>query len=216
MLPDIYNLLTNSTSILLSPSYQPGIWFYALIFLVILLGSVFIITPLPQNSLLFVAGVMAVNDVVSLEWVLISSIAGAYIGYDLNYWTGHFFNLTVCRNACPRIFGVKNMIRAEQLLTRFGPLSVIISRFIPVVNLPPFYAGLKSMNYIRYMIVNVTGAMMWCGITVVLGYYFGNFTVIQENLNILYLLIILVLIVTFLYAGFSLILGLKKGKNSPD
>ena len=214
MLPAIANILTNSTSALLNPSYQAGIWFYILVFLVIFLGAVFIITPVPENSLLFVAGSMAANQLVSLEWLLIASIAGAYIGYDLNYWSGRFFNLAVCRKTCPHILGKKNMDKTEELMKKFGPLSVIISRFIPAVNLPPFYAGMRSMNYYRYIIANVIGAVMWCTITVFLGYFAGNLDIIQDNLNILFGVVILSLIVTFLYTGARLIWNWTERRNS--
>jgi membrane-associated protein len=216
VLPDISNILTNSTSVLLSPSYQPGIWFYVLVFIVIFLGSVFIVTPFPVNSLLFVAVVMAVNHEVSLEWVLITAIAAAYSGYDVNYWSGRLFNFTVCRKTCPHIFDKENIGKAEELFNKFGPLSIIISRFIPIVNLPPFYAGLKSMNYIHYIIVNFVGAVLWCAIVTFLGYSVGNFNIIQDNLNLLFVMVILALIVTFLYSGITLTRNWIRGKNVPE
>jgi membrane-associated protein len=213
VLPDISSILTNSTSVLINPSYQQGIWFYALVFFVIFLGSVFIVTPFPVNSLLFVAVVMAVNHEVSLEWVIITAIAAAYFGYDLNYWSGRLFNFTACRKTCPHIFDKENIGKAEELFNKFGPLSIIISRFIPIVNLPPFYAGLKSMNYIHYIIVNFVGAALWCGIVTFLGYYVGNFNIIQDNLNILFVMVILALTVTFLYSGITLVRNWIRGKN---
>ena len=157
---------------------------------------------------------MAANQLVSLEWLLIASIAGAYIGYDLNYWSGRFFNLAVCRRTCPHILGKKNMDKTEELMKKFGPLSVIISRFIPALNLPPFYAGMRAMNYYRYIIANVIGAIIWCTVTVFLGYFAGNLDIIQDNLNILFGLVILVLILTFLYTGAKLIWNWTESGNS--
>lgn len=217
VLPDILNVLTNSTQYLLNPSYQPGIWFYILVFLVTFLGSVFVITPVPENSLLFIAGAMVANQQVLLGWLLIASIAGAYVGYDLNYWSGRFLNLAVCRMTCPHIFRTTNLQKTEDLMKKFGPIAVIISRFIPAVNLPPFFAGLNSMNYIRYMAVNITGAALWASITVLLGYFIGSFDIVQDYLNILFGLVILALIVTFIYAGVTLIRGWGSNKGKlPD
>jgi membrane-associated protein len=206
----------NSTSVLLSPSYQPGVWFYVLIFVVIFFGSVFIVTPVPVNSLFFVAVVMAVNQEVSLEWLLITAIAAAYIGYDLNYWSGRIFSLAVFHTTWPHIFGKKNIGKAEELFKKFGLMSIIISRYVPALNLPPFYAGLKSMNYIHYMIVNFIGAVLWCGIVTFIGYYIGNLDIIQDNLDILFVVVILVLIVTFLYSGILLVRNWRMGRNGDE
>jgi membrane-associated protein len=214
MLSGILGIIPDTAPALFGLSFQSGIWFYLFVFFIMLLGAVFIITPLPQNSLLFLAGALAVNNQVSLGWVIIASIAGAYIGYDLNYWSGRLFNLAVCRRFCPHIIRAENIQRARALMDRFGPLSVVISRFIPAVNLPPFFAGLDSMNYGRYMTVNLLGAVLWCGATILLGYFVGSLGVIQDYVNPLFDLVVLVTIIAIAYAAIRLIR--KGGKDEED
>jgi len=145
----------------LSPTLlHSGPWFYLLVFAIIFLGAVFIITPVPENSILFLAGALAVGGQVSLGWVLLVSIAGAYIGYDLNYWTARLLNFTVCSRFCPHILQTGKVDKARALIEEFGPLSVVASRFIPAVNLPPFVAGLDGMNYRYYAAANLIGAVL--------------------------------------------------------
>jgi membrane-associated protein len=215
MLQSIHGLLPDTAPSLLCPSFHSGVWFYLLVFVVILLGAVFIITPVPENSLLFLAGAMAVNNQVSLFWVLVASIAGAYIGYDLNYWTGRLFSLAVCRRFCPHILHVKNMEKTRALVERFGPLSVVISRFIPAVNLPPFFAGLDSMNYNRYAVANVLGAIMWCCGTVFLGYFVGSFEIIQDYVTFIFDLVLIVTGITLVYAIVKLVRARGKNGEAP-
>ena len=203
--------LPDTAPIILGPSFHSGIWFYLLVFVIILLGAVFIITPVPENTLLFFAGALAVNNQVSLFWVFIVSIIGAYVGYDLNYWTGRLLRLTFCRRVWPRIFHEKNVEKTRALMERFGPVSVVISRFIPAVNLPPFFAGLDSMDYDRYVAVNLAGAVLWCIITVLLGYYIGSLDIIQDYVNLLFDLAILATIITLLYAVLTLVLERGRG-----
>ncbi|MDD1661833.1 MAG: DedA family protein [Methanomicrobiales archaeon] len=215
MLAGILDLVPDTAPALLGPSFHSGIWFYLLVFTVILLGAVFIITPVPENSLLFLAGAMAVNNQVSLAWVLAASVAGAYVGYDLNYWTGRIFSLAVCRRFCPHILRTRNMEKARALLSRFGPLSVVISRFIPAVNLPPFFAGLDTMDYGRYMVANLSGAVLWCGITVLLGYYVGSFEIIQDYVASIFDIVLIVTAITIAYAVIQLARARMAGKETP-
>jgi membrane-associated protein len=215
MLYGILTLLQENTPSLLSPSFHSGPGFYLIVFLVILLGAVFIITPVPENSILFLAGALAVNGQVSLEGVLLASVAGAYIGYDLNYWTGRLLRFTFCRRVWPHIFHAKNVEKTRELMDRFGPISVVISRFIPAVNLPPFFAGLDSMNYGRYVVVNLAGAVLWCIITVLLGFFIGSLDIIQDYVNLLFDLAIFATIVTLVYAGITLVRERKKSGKNP-
>jgi len=200
MLLSILNGSAENAPSLLGPSVHSGIWFYLLILLVIFIGAVFIITPVPENSVLLLAGALAAGGQVSLAGVLAASIAGAYAGYDLNYWTGRLLNLTVCRRFCPHVLRAENIGKARALMERYGPLSIVISRFIPAVNLPPFFAGLDSMDYGVYVVVNLTGAALWCGITVLFGYFLGSFDIIQDYANLLFDLAILVTIITIAWA----------------
>ncbi|MDD1665896.1 MAG: DedA family protein [Methanomicrobiales archaeon] len=215
MLQSVLDLLPDTSPSLLGPSFHSGIWFYLLVFVVILLGAVFIITPVPENSLLFLAGAMAVNNQVSLVWVLVASIAGAYVGYDLNYWSGRLLDLAVCRRFCPHILQAKNMEKTRALVERFGPLSVVISRFIPAVNLPPFFAGLDSMNYSRYVVANILGAALWCSVTVLLGYFVGSFEVIQDYVTFVFDPVLLVTAITIIYAVVKLVRAREKNGKTP-
>ena len=207
--------IPDSAPSLPSPSFHSGIWFYVLVFVIILLGAVFIITPVPENSLLFLAGAMAVNNQVSLAGVLLASIAGAYVGYDLNYWSGRLLNLAVCRRFCPHILHAKNMEKTRALMERFGPLSVVISRFIPAVNLPPFFAGLDSMDYGRYVGANILGAALWCSVTVLLGFFIGSLDIIQDYVTFIFDLVFLVTAVTIIYAVVNIVRARRTEGEAP-
>jgi membrane-associated protein len=91
----------------------------------------------------------------------------------------------------------------------------VISRFIPAVNLPPFIAGLDSMDYRWYAAVNLLGAILWCGITVFLGYFIGSLDIIQDYVNLLFDLAILATIVAFAYAAAALVRERGKDMASP-
>ncbi len=198
--------IPSSAPALLGLSVQSGTGFYLLIFAVTLLGAVFIITPVPENTLLFLAGALVVTGQVSLEWLLLVSIAGAYFGYDLNYWSGRLLNLAVCRRFCSQILHAENIEKFRGMIERFGlPASIVISRFIPAVNLPPFIAGLDSMDYGRYVVVNLIGGVLWCVVMVLLGYFIGSLDIIQDYVNILFDLVVLVTVIAIVYGTVGMI-----------
>ncbi len=210
MIPEAVTLISGFNTLFAGEPAQYGSWVYILIFVVVLLASVFIITPVPANSLLFVSGAMAMNGQLSLGWVLASAVTAAYIGYDLNYWSARLLGLAVCRKGCPHIFKAGNIERTHALLTKYGPLSIIISRFIPVLNLPPFFAGLNSMDYRRYMLFNFLGAVAWCGVVLFIGYVMGGIEIIRKYLPLIFVLVILVLAITLIYGLGVLIKGLLR------
>ena len=206
MLAGINLTIPKSAPAFLGPSVHSAMGFYLLIFVVILLGAVFIITPVPENTLLFLAGALAVTGQVSLEWVLLVSIAGAYIGYDLNYWSGRLLNLAVCRRFCSHILHAENIEKFRGMIERFGlPASIVISRFIPAVNLPPFIAGLDSMDYCRYVVVNLLGGILWCVVLVLSGYFIGSLDIVQDYVNILFDLVVLITVIAIVYGTVSMI-----------
>ena len=44
------------------------------------------------------------------------------------------------------------------------------------------------MNFSRFQLFNVTGALLWVFSLVIAGYFFGNIPVIRQNLNVIVLI----------------------------
>ena len=212
-MPGITVLFTG-LQFLTTEAHEYGAWMYVLIFLVILAGSSFVFAPIPGHSLLFVSGALVASGQLDIRVVLVSAVAGAYIGYDLNYWAGRLLGLAVCRRGCPLVFREVHIAKAHDLMKRYGPVAVIVSRFIPAVNLPPFFAGIEAMRYRLYSSMNAAGAVLWCGIVVALGYAIGSISIVQEFIDLLFDLVIVVLIAGILYAAFILIRGLPRRRET--
>jgi membrane-associated protein len=60
----------------------------------------------------------------------------------------------------------------------------------------PFLAGVGTMEYHRFLFYNVLGGVAWTLLVVLAGYYFGMFSIVKENMNLLILLVFLVTIAT--------------------
>ena len=190
---DLTGIITNVTTGLPFQVEHYGPWVYLLIFLSILVASSFIITPFPGNSLLFVSGALATTRQLDLIWLLGTAIAAAYIGYDINYWSGRLLGIAVCRQGCPAVFEEKNTKKALEIMKRYGNVSIIVSRFVPALNLPPFFAGMDVMDYRLYIGLNLAGAVVWSGLVLSIGYLSGGIPVIQAILPVLVVIIIVIL-----------------------
>ena len=218
MIESIIPLFLNLDQNLMSVVNEYGIWTYVILFFIIFLETGFVIFPfLPGDSLLFVSGAAAASGIMDLWLVIIAIVLGAVLGDTANYWIGNFLGLHVFLERFPSLVKQEHIDRTYVFYEKYGGLTIFVARFVPVVRtFAPFLAGIGSMNYKRFLFYNVLGAVSWTLLVVLGGYYFGTFTVVKENMNVL---IFLVFVVTGI-AVFLLLVGivstrLKKGKELP-
>ena len=83
-------------------------------------------------------------------------------------------------------------------MDRFGLAALIFDRFMPVLNLPSFIAGVNAMEYRRYVGFNLIDSVVWCGSLLVLGYYIGSISIISTYINYLTDLFIVILVVSII------------------
>jgi membrane-associated protein len=63
--------------------------------------------------------------------------------------------------------------------------------FIPIIRtVAPFVAGASNMRYPRYIVFCITGACLWVGGLITLGYQFGNLELVKKNFELVVLGII--------------------------
>lgn len=200
MFPLLSALPSLSSLSLADQILQSGMWVYLLVFLVILLASTIVGGPIPDNTFLLLAGAVASGDGLSMELLLIVAMAGGFAGYEINYWSGRLFGNTICKRRCPRVLDDKNVRKALDLMDKFGPASLIFSRFLPVLNLPSFIAGVNSMKYRRYVAFNLFSAVIWCTVLLTTGYFLGNISLIGAYLDYITDIFIAFMAVTIIIA----------------
>ena len=162
-----------------------GIWMYPLLFIVIMLASTIFGGLIPDNTILFLTGAVALDNGLSMDWLVVMAVGGGFVGYEINYWSGKLFGITICRRVCPVVLHKKNVRKALDMMDRFGAASLILSRVMPVMNLPSFIAGVNAMDYRRFIGFNLISSVVWCGTLLTLGYYFGSIPVLNEYLDLL-------------------------------
>jgi membrane-associated protein len=168
-----------------------GPWIYALLFAVIFCETGLVITPfLPGDSLLFAVGALAGQGVLDV-WIGAGVLlAGAIAGDTANYWIGRWAGRQLTARF-PRLIRREHLDRTHAFFERHGAKTIVLARFVPIVRtFAPFVAGMGTMSYSRFMTYNVGGAVLWVGLLVPAGYWFGSIPVVRENFELVILGII--------------------------
>jgi membrane-associated protein len=170
-----------------------GNWIYGILFLIIFVETGLVIMPLlPGDSLLFAAGTFCagvVNEAgeraeLSLALVLGLLIVAAIVGDGLNYYFGKTIGLKVLhwKIRGRQLVKQKYLDQTHAFYEKHGPKTIIIARFVPIVRtFAPFVAGIAEMNYSKFLRFNVIGGVLWVVSLTLLGYFFGNLPIVQEN-----------------------------------
>ncbi len=152
-------------------------------------GLVFM-TFLPGDSLLFVAGAVSalpqtqahgLNVHLLVLVITIGAILGNTLNYQIGAWLGHKVydgSITwIDRDA---------LDRTHAFYEKHGGKTVMVARFVPIVrSFAPLVAGASGMDYRKFQLYNVLGAVIWVVSLVYGGYLFGNVPVIRDNLGII-------------------------------
>ncbi|GAA1936675.1 hypothetical protein GCM10009775_30750 [Microbacterium aoyamense] len=137
---------------------------------------------LPGDTLLVISGLLshpqdyAPNGVfgISVWWVALLIGLAAFVGGEVGYYIGHKAGPAVFERKESGLFSVKNVERTNAFFERFGGLTIILARFVPIVRtFAPVAAGVGHMNKWRYTLYNLIGAVIWGFGLTMFGYAIG-------------------------------------------
>lgn len=175
---------------------------YAILFLIIFCETGLVVMPLlPGDSLLFAVGALGASTGQLDVYVLIALlISAALIGDNLNYAVGKFFGVKIKSREKIGFFKRDYIYQTEDYYDKYGGRTVIIARFIPIIRtIAPFVAGAGNMHYPRYLLFCITGAVLWVGGLITLGYQFGNLDIVKRNFELVILSIVVVSLFPVIY-----------------
>lgn len=180
-----------------------GTWALVGLLVVIFIESGVLFPVLPGDSLLFVAGLFAAKlaagsaDATIAEanfklWQLLVFIPiAAILGGQVGYWIGRFVGTSMFKPDA-RFLKQQYLDEAHAFFEKRGPFAILIARFVPIVRtLAPIVAGAARMSFPAFAFFNILGAVIWgVGLTL-LGYWLGQFEIIQKLLEPIFILIVL-------------------------
>jgi membrane-associated protein len=174
---------------------------------------------LPGDTLLFACGLLIATGTIhtSLALVLIVLPIAATVGNVVGYWIGYTVGPRVFDRSNSRIFRPEFVTRSTAFFERWGPLAIIAARFVPIVRtVATVLAGVGRMNFVRYLVLSVIGAILWTDGVTLLGYWLGHIKVVRDTIEPLIDPILLGVVVLSLIPTAIHLLRARKAEAHPS
>lgn len=130
---------------------------------------------LPGDSLLFTAGLLASQGILSLPILLVGTFIAAVLGDNVGYAFGKHVGPKIFKKEESIIFSKQRILDAQSFFDKYGPLALVLARFTPAVRtFTPIMAGVGKMHYPTFMRYNLLGGFIWSIGMTMFGYLLGN------------------------------------------
>ena len=132
--------------------------------------------PLPGETALITAGVLAGRGELNVAAVVAVAAAGAIAGDNIGYWIGRTGGRKALERWSPiRRFGGRVVPAGERLFERHGAKAVFLGRFFAVLRVTAAWlAGISKMPWWKFFFWNASGGICWSLLVGLLAYYGGR------------------------------------------
>ncbi|KOV68433.1 membrane protein [Streptomyces sp. MMG1121] len=190
-----------------------GIW--GLLLVVFAESGLLIGFFLPGDSLLFTCGLLITSH--QLDFPLWGAIAliclAAILGDQAGYMFGKKVGPSLFNRPDSRLFKQENVTKAHEFFEKYGPKSLVLARFVPVVRtFTPIVAGVSGMKYRSFLIFNVIGGVLWGAGVTLLGSWLGNIAFVKNNIEAILILIVLISVIPI---AIEFLRARSKAKKTP-
>ena len=157
---------------------------------------------LPGDSLLFTAGFLASQGLVSFWLLFFGSMVAAIIGDSVGYAFGKRVGPKIFNQDNSLFFNKKYILKSNDFFKKHGARSLILARFVPALRtFTPILAGVGTMDYKTFLTYNAVGGILWAGGLSTLGYVLGS--TVPNIDHYIYPLVIIIIILSILPAVIS-------------
>ena len=175
---------------------------YLLLFVVFAETGLFFGFFLPGDSLMFTAGLLCAtgelnfNIILVIFLIIVASVIGNMVGYSFGKKMGEL----LFKKESSFLFRRSHLATANEFYKKHGGKAIVLCRFLPIVRtFAPIVAGAVKLNYKKFFLFNVIGAILWIGSFVSIGYFLGiSIPGIKEYLGYIVVFLIIITSVPFL------------------
>jgi len=132
--------------------------------------------PLPGETALIAAAILAERGHYSIVAVIVVAAAAAIIGDNAGYWIGRKGGRALLRRA-PIVhrYAERALPPSERFFRRHGAKTVFLGRFIAILRVTAAWvAGISHMPWWRFLLWNAAGGIAWSILVSVVAYVFGR------------------------------------------
>lgn len=140
---------------------------------------------LPGDSLLVVTGLMAKTypEKLNIYLVITAFLSGSIIGDSTGYWIGRGMGKSLFKREDSFIFKPSRVEKTSQFFEKYGPKTIILARFVPIVRtFAPLVIGASNFPYAKYLTYSIFGGLLWIFSMVLAGYFLG--TLVEQTFGI--------------------------------
>jgi membrane protein DedA with SNARE-associated domain len=132
--------------------------------------------PVPGETALLTAAVLAARGHFAIEWVIVLAATGAIVGDNVGYWLGREGGRRVLERWGPlRRFAERALPPAERFFKRHGGKTVFLARFVTGIRVTAAWmAGISRMHWWEFVLWNAAGGIAWAVSYGLLAYYAGD------------------------------------------
>ncbi len=150
-----------------------------LLFVIFAETGLFVGFFLPGDNLVFIAGLLCAMKPelmnVSLPVLLISMMLAAITGNMFGFWFGKKAGEKLYGRKDSFFFRKRHLEMTKAYYQKHGGKTLILGRFIPIIRtFAPILAGVIKIDFRKFMLYNVIGAVAWIGSIGTIAYYLGK------------------------------------------
>jgi membrane protein DedA with SNARE-associated domain len=149
---------------------------YGLVVLFLLIGMESAGIPLPGETALVAAGVLAARGDMDIVTVIVVAAAAAIVGDNVGYWAGRLGGRRLLhRWEWLERHASRVLPWSERFFRRHGAKTIFLGRFVAVLRVTAAWlAGVSQMHWWRFFLYNALGGICWAVLVGLVAYYVGQ------------------------------------------
>lgn len=163
--------------------------------------------PLPGETALIAASILAAQGHYSIVSVIVVAAAAAILGDNAGYWVGRTGGRALLERWGPiRRYSERALPPGERFFEKHGGKTVFIGRFVAVLRVTAAWlAGITHMSWWRFFLWNASGGIVWATGVSLLAYYFGKAAADAVSTYGIYALVAIVVAALIAFLGMRLL-----------
>src|SRR5437763_16213373 len=132
--------------------------------------------PLPGETALIAAGILASEGHLSIELVILVAAGAAIVGDNVGFWIGRRGGRRLLELPGPLARHRQRLLeRGEEVFRRYGPKTVFFGRWFSGLRIASAWlAGVNRMPWGTFLVYNALGGICWAGSVAPRSYWAGN------------------------------------------
>jgi membrane protein DedA with SNARE-associated domain len=178
---------------------------YGSFVLFVMLSLGIIALPIPEETLMVIAGVLMNKGKLSIPLTILFAYAGTICGISMSYLIGKTAgNFLLQRYGGWIGITHEKLEKAHTWFERLGKWLLLVGYFIPGIrHLTGFSAGTTYMKFSHFALYAYSGAIIWVSLFLAMGYFVGTYCLTLydqlENIDLVFIAFAFIVLIALAY-----------------